>query len=306
MIAGAGELIVDCFQEGRELRREAGGAPFNALSGAALLGSEASFYGAVGGDVNGRFMRESIARIPFRRTFVDVLPDRLTTYTEVLVKKGERSFLFHNERGADHVLSFDHFRNVLEEGTTLVHLGSLFLPFPEGKRFLEETVRYVREREGVLLSFDVNYRPGIHPEGEGMREMFLPICHEADLLKLTEEELYLLTGEKDFEKGLRALARPGQLLALTLGKDGSMACLDGKILRVPSPKVLRPVDTTGAGDAFMAYLLHAFGERKPRDLGEEEMKAIFLRANACGALATQAKGALASFPRKEDIERFLL
>lgn len=306
MIVSTGELIVDCFKEGGGYFRCAGGAPFNAASGAALLGGDVAFYGAVGDDDNGSFMAKEAAKIPFKSTVIEAVKGKSTTYSEVIIEGGERQFLFHRENGADYHLSFASLMPLLGKDTSLVHLGSLMLPFAEGQRFLSDVFDYKRRHPSVRVSFDVNYRPGIFPSGEEGRRLFLPVIEQADIVKVTEEELKFLTGYDDVVRGARALSHPDMLLCVSMGKAGSFFHFDEMEGFVPPSKVLTPVDTTGAGDSFFSYVLFALDNQDLRSFRQSDYFDIFERANACGALATQKKGALASFPSLDEVERFIV
>ena len=305
MILGTGELVVDCFREKEGLVARAGGAPFNALAGVALLGGEASFYGSVGDDSLGTFMEGEARRLPFKDLLIERKPGRMTTWTEVEERHGDRSFFFHRENGADYLLSFESFKPLLLKKPSIVHLGSLMLPFEEGQAFIRETVNYKKGHPALRLSFDVNYREGLFPEGEEGKKLFLTIIDSCDVAKLTHEELSYLTSEEKVAAAVRKLAAPGRLLAITMGSRGSYFYLDGKEALVPPKRVVSPVDTTGAGDAFMAYLLYALDGKDLHGVSYEELVDVFYRANACGALATLKKGAIASFPSQEELEAYL-
>ena len=305
MIVSAGELVVDCFKEKGGSARFAGGGPFNAASGVALLGGSAAFYGAVGDDDNGSFMLKEIGKIPFRLTKIDVLANKSTTYSEVIVDDGERRFLFHRENAADYCLDFASFRPLLDKETSIIHLGSLMLPFEEGGRFLDDVFSFKEAHPEIRVSFDVNYRPGIFQSPAESRKRFLSVIERCDIVKATEEELSFLTGEDDVVIGARSLCHPGMLLCVSLGQKGCHFRFDGLSGFVPPKKVLVPIDTTGAGDAFFSYVLFALDNRDLRALCLADFLDLFKHANACGALATQKKGALSSFPRLDEVEGFL-
>lgn len=304
MIVCAGELIVDCFKENGKTVKAAGGAPFNVAAGISLLGGEARFYGAVGDDENGEFMLSEIAKLPFSKTQIDVIKGRNTTYSEVISENGERSFRFHRD-GVDYLLSFHSATLLLDKEPSIIHLGSLCLPFSEGRQFVDDVYGYLSSHPNTRLSFDVNYRDSMFPEGEEGKRLFLDVIAHADIVKVTEEELAYLTGESDVVSGARRLSSPGQLLCVSLGSKGSFFHLDELEGFIPSLRPLVPVDTTGAGDSFLSYVLFALDGRELRSFRHEELFDLFERANACGALATQKKGALSSFPRLSEVEGYL-
>ena len=199
MILGTGELVVDCFREKEGLVARAGGAPFNALAGVALLGGETSFYGSVGDDSLGAFMEGEARRLPFKDLLIERKPGRMTTWTEVEERHGDRSFFFHRENGADYLLSFESFKPLLLKKPSIVHLGSLMLPFEEGQAFIRETVNYKKGHPALRLSFDVNYRDGLFPNKRAAYKAFGEIILRADIVKFSDDEFgdYLWFSDED-------------------------------------------------------------------------------------------------------------
>ena len=93
------------------------------------------------------------------------------------------------------------------------------------------------------------------------------------------------------------------MIIITLGKDGALYHLAGK-KDVVAGKALRPIDTTGAGDAFVGGLLAGLSQHENwRDI--DVLVRIIRQANACGALATTAKGAMSALPNKNQLTEFL-
>ena len=129
------------------------------------------------------------------------------------------------------------------------------------------------------------------------------LVKEADIIKFTSEELELLSRQKDVLNGLKTLLKPNQVAIITLGKDGSIFYSKDKYIKVPSYP-LKPVDTTGAGDAFYSYFL--YGIDKGLDMDDDnQIINILKRANVTGGLATQKKGAIGVAPTNEEIDLFL-
>jgi fructokinase len=152
----------------------------------------------------------------------------------------------------------------------------------------------------------VCFDPNLRPEVWGNPAEMLPVVRDAiglaDVVKLSIEELQLLSGHQDLVAGLATIDGPA-LVLVTRGAAGVVARLDGERLEWVGPKVA-PLDTTGAGDAFVAGLLAALaqGERLPT-VGE--LPAILAQAHGCGALATTAKGAMTALPTRTQLDVFL-
>ena len=126
----------------------------------------------------------------------------------------------------------------------------------------------------------------------------------ADILKLSDEELTLLTGETGLDTGTAALAVQGPaLILISLAERGAYFRRGALCGLVPAFQV-DTVDTTGAGDAFLGAILHRLRHKtleEIRRLGEDELREIVRFGNAAGGLATAAKGAIPAMPTLERI-----
>jgi fructokinase len=153
----------------------------------------------------------------------------------------------------------------------------------------------------------VCFDPNLRPEVWGNSAEMLPVVREAialaDVVKLSVEELQLLSGLDDLAGGLATIQGPA-LVLVTRGAAGVVARLGGELLEWVGPKVT-PLDTTGAGDAFVAGLLAALAGRSSLPT-LVELPAILAQAHGCGALATTAKGAMTALPTRTQLDEFLL
>jgi sugar/nucleoside kinase (ribokinase family) len=141
---------------------------------------------------------------------------------------------------------------------------------------------------GVKLSFDVNFRTDIFKDQETAIKTYLPFINSADIVKFSDDELLLFTGERDIEKGCYKIAKQGQLIVVTLGKKGSFYYLDGKTGEVATMPVT-PIDTTGAGDAFYGTFL---AQIENVEYTDNNLKKAMQLANESGAKTTLFKGAI--------------
>jgi sugar/nucleoside kinase (ribokinase family) len=159
---------------------------------------------------------------------------------------------------------------------------------------------------GALVSFDPNLRPALWASLEEAREWMLRGAQSADVLKVSEEELAFLLGGDDLP--LEAAARKfhgktgAQLLFVTLGANGCLWVNAQGWGTVPAPRV-NPVDTTGAGDAFVAGLLYGLirSGQPLATLEPGKLAAMVRFANAAGALTTEKRGAIPALPQLEAI-----
>lgn len=287
MILGIGEILADILlnSETGEMRAHVGGAPFNVAVNAAQCGGNAAFLGRVGDDPIGRFLEKEGTKFPVK-AIIQRDKVRPTTLAFVSIdENGERNFRFTRENAADyHIETSEEIFNALKP--TTVHLGSLMLSEEAGRKTAFETIKLC-DRFGCKLSFDVNYREDVFGSAENAAKLFAPYIERADILKFSNEEIEAFYG-KDVESAIDLLKNP--IFCVTCGKDGSIVRFYGKKIRVETVPV-KPVDTTGAGDAFFgAFLAQIDG--KTDFTNEEEMRAIVGKANRKGAEATLFEGAV--------------
>ena len=307
MIFCIGEVLIDCFYCGEEKTCFPGGAPFNVSCNVNAIGKNSAFYGALGCDEYAKII-ENYAKKEGLKAFFDKLENRDTTEARVTLDDGERSFAFIRKNGADFRLCLSGLKKAYGEavkdydGKVIAHFGSLMLSEKEGRSFFFEAVNYLKE-QGALISFDVNYREDIFDDKPASLEIMKKAVSVADIIKFGDDELKLLSGSKDVDEGLKRIVTKNQTAVVTFGKDGSLYYHNGNSVFV-SAKPVKPVDTTGAGDAFYSYFLYAVDSGFDAE-NKDEIKKVLLRANAYGALATLKKGALGAIPEKETVDEFL-
>ena len=302
MVLSIGEILVDIFVDGNNKSVFPGGAPFNLASNIAHFNGDVSFYGVVGNDEYGKFLF-NFAKKKLPNAFIDIKEDRHTTEAIVTLINGERSFKFNRDNGSDYLLDIKHLDKFNLDDISIVHIGSLMLSYIEGRDFFYQACEYIHNHSKCLISFDVNYRDDIFKDEEEAKQIFISALKQADIVKFTEEELMLLTNEKNVLNGLKSLINEKQIAVVTLGKEGSIFYSKEKCIKVPSYP-LKPIDTTGAGDAFYSYFLYSVD--KGLDMNSDEQIINTLRrANVTGGLATQKKGAIDVVPSNEEIDEFI-
>jgi fructokinase len=177
----------------------------------------------------------------------------------------------------------------------------LTLATPVSAEAQRRAVVVVRE-SGGLVSADVNFRPAIWRDLAAMRATGIEAAHNADILKVSTEELAILTGLDDVRAGAEAIWHPGlKLLAVTRGADGAVLFTRAHRAEVPGYAV-RVVDTVGCGDAFTAALLAELLRRGAMPASERELGEIGRFACAAGAVVAGVSGAMAVMPLRREIE----
>ncbi len=289
-----GDAVVDLLPDGEgRLLQCPGGAPANVAVGIARLGGKSAFIGRVGDDPFGRFMAKTLADEGVDVNHMRLDPaHRTSTVVVDLDDHGERSFTFMVRPSADLFLEPADLPT-FSAGEWL-HVCSIALSAEPSRSATFQAMDAIR-KAGGNVSFDPNIRPDLWPDENALRRCLEQALQSADVVKLSVEELAFLTGDADVSEGLNTLMQrcPARLVLVTQGKDGVIAWDQGAVKHYPATPV-QCVDTTGAGDAFVAGLLYGLAA------GQELVPAIAL-AQRCGALATTAKGAMTALPWQHDL-----
>lgn len=297
-----GDAVVDLLPlADMQYRACAGGAPVNVAVGCARLGCQSGFIGRVGDDTFGTYLQ---------RTLVDYGVDtqhmqtdsvhRTSTVLVSLAEGGEREFTFLVNPSADQFITAE---TLPEFGSDILHFCSLALVAEGCRETLTRAIGKIKQAGG-LLSFDVNLREQMWPDRQQMLSAVRHFAMQADILKLSEEEWYWLAGTHQFTAAVNALkALPAAIKVITFGAQGAMVLWQNQVIHFSGYNV-ESVDTTGAGDAFVAGLLaHIAMEQLPQNL--TQLKQALAQASACGALVTMQKGALAATANRDTVQKFI-
>ena len=219
-------------------------------------------------------------------------------------ESGERDFSFYRKPGADTQLTVDEAVGALSADLPkILHVGSLSMTTSPGKEACEEAVKYAKDN-GSVISYDPNYRAALWDSEEHAIEMMKVLLPYADILKVSDEEMVMLTGTDDFEEGSRILAEYGiGLVMVTLGSDGVFVRMGSHTATVPGFSV-EVADTNGAGDTFLGAMLMQIA--KGID-GTEDVWAQLLRmvryANKAASLTCSRHGAIPAMPSLAEMEK---
>lgn len=307
-IVAIGEVLVDLTQTGMnqlgvgQYAANPGGAPANLAVAASRLGARTAFVGKVGRDAFGNYLRAVLNENHVDTTGLLTDEREHTTLAVVSVDEtGERSFTFYRDPSADVNLDAREIPEDLLKNTRVLHFGSVSLTAEPARSATLYAAKKAREN-GCLVSYDPNYRASLweSPE-EAVREMkdALPLC---DILKISDEELPLLTGTDDPVEGSRILAGLGiRLIFITLGANGAFFRLGEDTGSVPGIKV-KVGDTNGAGDTFFGAALSKLVKEDLNKLTLNRVEEIAAFANKAASITTSRHGAIPAMPRLEEIE----
>ncbi len=301
-----GEALIDMIctdkgkplSEGENFLKKPGGAPTNVAAAIAALGGHVELAAKVGIDPFGKYLIDVMQSFGVNTTWMLQDENYFTTFAFVsLMENGERDFYFN--RGADGQLSEDDISKINLAEYTIVHFGSAtgFLPGPLQAAY--KTVLQKAAAQNIFISFDPNYRHLLfqHNTQEFIHQSwnFLKACH---FFKVSDEEAMLLTGETTVETAADILLqRTTAVFAITLGKEGTLLGINGSTQIIPSIAIT-PVDTTGAGDAFVGavlYQLSSFSMEEIKLFSAKEWQQIIINANKAGARTCEYMGAMEAF-----------
>ncbi|MGQ7889801.1 carbohydrate kinase family protein [Paenibacillus sp. WC2504] len=309
-VVALGEYLIDFTPYGRSeagqplFERNPGGAPVNVVAALAKLGKKTGFIGKVGNDPFGEYLREALLSVGVSDKGLVATNEAHTTMAFVqLDSEGDRSFHFARTPGADQLLRADEVNLTMLTDTRIFHFGSISMTSEPAYTATTNTVQVAKEL-GALITYDPNWRPSLWRDEEHALEVIHVGLSLADVVKVSEEELFFLTDEQDLEKAARHLVKQYglTLLLVTAGSAGSFYQMRDWWGKVVSYSV-QTVDTTGAGDAFLGAIQYRVleTEKSLQDWEEEELREALRFANAAGALATTRKGAIPSLGTLEEI-----
>mgnify|MGYP004665675911 FL=1 len=306
-IVAIGEVLIDLTQKGTDelgvgqYAANPGGAPANLAVAAARLGAETAFIGKVGADAFGSYLRRVLEENGVDTTGMLTDAHEHTTLAVVSVDgAGERSFSFYRDPSADVNLQAEEIPAALLRDTRVLHFGSVSLTAEPARSATLYAAKTAREN-GCLVSYDPNYRESLwHSREEAVAQMkaALPLC---DILKISDEELPLLTGTNDPAEGSRQLSNLGiRLIFVTLGADGAFYRMGEHTGSVPGIRV-KVGDTNGAGDTFFGAALSKLVREDLDTLTPERLAEIAAFANKAASITTSRHGAIPAMPRLEEI-----
>ena len=292
-IVTIGEVLIDLTQTGKDARgipqfaANPGGAPANLAVAASKLGAKTAFIGKVGADAFGRYLKEVLAENKVDVSGMAVDADHPTTMAVVSVDAtGERDFSFYRSANADVMLSKEDISDEALKAAKIVHFGSVSLTADPSR----------------TITYDPNYRANLWKNKEdAIAQMKAPLPL-VDILKVSDEELPLLTGTTDCESGTAQLAQNGiRLIFVTLGANGvfyRFGDKTGHVAGVPC----KVGDTNGAGDTFFGAALSKLCKEELDTLTVDKLESILAFANKAASITTSRHGAIPAMPTLAEVE----
>ncbi len=313
-LVAMGEILIDFTPRGMSeqgnpmFEQNPGGGPANLACAAAKHGSKVSFITKAGKDNFGRFLKKVIEENGVDASNFILSEENKTTLAFVhLDATGDRSFSFYRKNGADTMIKKEEVNLDLLKNTRYFFLSSVLMA--EGTS--RDTSFYMMEQAkslGIPIIFDPNLRFNLWEKEEELKECVQKSFRYADIVKVSEEELFYFTEHKTVKEAAAELAKEYEIavLMVTLGGEGCYLLYQDEGTMIKGYKVDKVVDTTAAGDSFTGgFVSRLTSYEKPYyELNQQELIDAISYGNGVGALTVTKKGAISALPTKEEVEKF--
>ena len=309
-VVALGELLIDftCLSTDSDgyptMAAHPGGAPANFLAALAKFGAKTALLGKVGNDAFGKMLTATLQKAGIETKGLVSSDDVFTTLAFVtLDETGNREFSFARKPGADTCIQYEELDLKLIDQAKVFHFGTLSLTDHPARSATYQALAYAKAH-GKLITFDPNLRKPLWKNLDTCREQMLWGLKQADVVKISDEEVEFLFGMGVQEGAAHILENYGvKLVFVTCGADGCWfqnAVAKG---HVPSLSGIKVVDTTGAGDIFGGSAVWKLLQlnRAPGKLTEAQLREVVIFACTAAGLSTTKPGGISSVPEFEEV-----
>ena len=313
-VVALGELLIDftCVSTDADgyptMAAHPGGAPANFLAALSKFGAKTALLGKVGADAFGNMLTATLRQAGIETKGLVACEDVFTTLAFVTLDgQGDREFSFSRKPGADTCLRFSELDLSLIDEAKVFHFGTLSLTDEPARTATQKAVAYAREK-GKWITYDPNLRKPLWADLDVCREQMLWGLRQADVVKISDEEVEFLFGLDPQAGAAHILQSCGvKLVFVTCGARGcwfqnAIACG-----MVPGLSDIAVADTTGAGDIFGGSALWKLLQldQAPETLNEAQLTDVVRFACAAAGLSTTKPGGISSVPAYEEVLRRL-
>lgn len=311
-VVALGELLIDFATQNVDgdgyptMAAHPGGAPANFLAALTKFGAKTAMLGKVGSDTFGKLLLGTLQKAGVETRGMVVTDDVFTTLAFVTFDAyGDREFAFSRKPGADTCLSFDEIDVTLIEEAKVFHFGTLSLTDEPARSATYKCVEYAK-KAGKLITYDPNLRKPLWSDLEEAKRLLLWGLSQANVVKISDEEVEFLFGLNAAEGARHILEHYGvELVFVTCGANGCFFKNEIAEGHVPALSSIKVIDTTGAGDIFggsAVWKLLTYGKR-PKELNHTELMDIVTFACTSAGLSTTKPGGISSIPDYENVIR---
>lgn len=309
-VTALGELLIDFTMVSADgegyptMAAHPGGAPANFLAALAKYGKKTALLGKVGTDKFGRLLKGTLEGAGIETRGLVAADDVFTTLAFVtLDASGDREFSFSRKPGADTCIRFEELDLSLIDEARAFHFGTLSLTDEPARSTTQQAVAYAKAH-GKLITYDPNLRKPLWKSLDEAKEQMLWGLRQADVVKISDEEVEFLFGLNPQEGAEHILKEFGvKLVFVTCGPDGCFFKNARASGQVPGMSGIRVVDTTGAGDIFGGSAVYRLLEtgKAPEALEEAELREIVSFACTAAGFSTTKHGGIQSVPELGEV-----
>lgn len=309
-VVALGELLIDFTMTGTDadgyptMAAHPGGAPANFLAALAKYGKKTALLGKVGTDKFGRLLLGTLEKAGIDTRGLIAAEDVFTTLAFVTLDDGgDREFSFARKPGADTCIRFEEIDLSLIDEAKVFHFGTLSLTDEPARSATQQAVAYAKA-QGKMITYDPNLRKPLWKSLETAKEQMLWGLHQADVVKISDEEVQFLFDLKPEQGAKHILETYGvKLVFVTCGAEGCFFMNEKASGHVLALAGIKAVDTTGAGDIFGGSAVYRLLEtgKAPEALEEGELRAIVQFACAAAGLSTTKHGGISSVPEMDKV-----
>lgn len=309
-VVALGELLIDFATISTDgagyptMAAHPGGAPANFLAALAKFGASAALLGKVGRDTFGKLLTDTLRKAGIDTRGLVADDTVFTTLAFVTFDEtGDRKFAFSRKPGADTCLRFEELELGLIDEARVFHFGTLSLTDEPARSATYRAVAYAKSR-GKLITYDPNLRKPLWNDLDECRKQLLWGLSQADVVKISDEEVEFLFGLEPVAGAAHILENFGvKLVFVTCGADGCWFRNAQASGWVPALKGLQVIDTTGAGDIFGGSALWKLLQlgKAPEMLNEAELTDVVRFACTAAGLSTTRPGGISSVPDYEEV-----
>ena len=289
--------------------RQVGGAPCNVASTVQKLGGCAEMVTQLGNDAFGDIIVETLDKIGVGTSLIRRTDEANTALAFVsLTQTGEREFSFYRKPSADMLYKSAYLKDITVTEDDILHFCSVDLVQSDMKNAHEALISQFHQVGGTVV-FDPNVRLPLWNSAEECQQAIRQFIPRAHIVKVSDEELSFITGHTDEQAAFKWLFQ-GKVegVIYTKGAAGSEIHLkDGSVQRHEGFKV-KPIDTTGAGDAFIGAAISkllTYYDKKLIDILQLHGESILKFSNFVAAQVTTKYGAIESIPTLNEVEKGL-
>ncbi|RHW32781.1 carbohydrate kinase [Lysinibacillus yapensis] len=281
-----------------------GGATVNVAAGISRIGAPSALITVTGDDQTSEFVRAELEREGVGMDYAILAPEKRVSGVYVhLTEDCERIFKDYVDETPDLQVTPEQLNQEAFKRASVFNVCSGTMFHPTALATTRKGVEMAKD-QGAIIAIDANIRPLRWSSEEFCREIVTSFFEDADILKLTDEELFFLTETDNLQEGIERISQYlVPIVLITLGAEGTYAVLNGEAMHVATEKV-QAVDTTGAGDAFMAGVLRYVHFNGLPTTPEELMKCAGF-GNKLGALAATKPGALTALPHYNEVKEWI-